>query len=121
MEVKDDRIHKDFAPLLIEGEDILKAFKSGRDYSVFTSKRLILVDKQGITGSKKEYKSIPYKSMTGFSVETAGTFDLDIDIKIYGSGLNTVVGTTVKPYLELKVLRDSNPMEIQQLLANFIL
>lgn len=53
------------------------AYQLIRDYFVSTDKRFVLVDKQGITGSKIEYHSIPYKSITHFSVETAGTFDLD--------------------------------------------
>ena len=56
-----------------------------RDLFVFTDKRLILIDKQGITGKKAEYHSIPYKSISHFSVETAGTFDADAELKIYVS------------------------------------
>jgi hypothetical protein len=53
---KEDLV-KDFGKLLIEGEEIELGFKLIRDTFIFTSKRLILVDKQGITGSKTEYKS----------------------------------------------------------------
>ena len=53
---------------------------------MFTDKRFVLVDKQGITGNKIEYHSIPYKSITHFSIETAGTFDLDAELKIWISG-----------------------------------
>ena len=53
---------------------------------MFTNKRLVLVDKQGMTGSKVEYHSLPYKSITHFSIETGGTFDLDAELKIWISG-----------------------------------
>jgi hypothetical protein len=54
-----------------------------RDTILFTDRRLILIDKQGITGKKTEYHSIPYRSITHFAVETAGTFDLDAELKIW--------------------------------------
>ncbi|MEZ4727859.1 MAG: PH domain-containing protein [Caldilineaceae bacterium] len=76
----------EFRPILTDGEQIDQAFRLVRDLYVFTNKRLILVDKQGLTGSKVEYHSIPYKSITHFSVETAGHFDLDSELKIWLSG-----------------------------------
>lgn len=69
--------------LLAEGEQVVRAFRVLRDLFIFTSKRLILIDKQGLTGKKADYHSIPYKSITHFSVETAGTFDGDAELKIY--------------------------------------
>ena len=53
---------------------------------VFTQCRLLLVDRQGLTGKKTEYLSIPYRSITKFSVETAGTFDYDSELKVWVSG-----------------------------------
>jgi hypothetical protein len=53
---------------------------------VFTNKRLILIDKQGITGRKVDYHSIPYRAITQFKIETAGHFDLDAELKIWISG-----------------------------------
>ncbi len=61
---------------------IEKAYQLIRDLFVFTNKRLILVDKQDLTGHKVEYQSLPYKSIIHFSVETAGHFDLDAMLKI---------------------------------------
>lgn len=80
------RIKAEIAPVLVEGETLLRAFKILRDVFVFTDRRLILVDKQGLTGKKAEYLSLPYKSITRFSVETAGTFDRDSELKIWISG-----------------------------------
>ncbi len=72
--------------VLASGERIEKSCQLIRDLFVFTNKRLILVDKQGLTGHKVEYHSLPYRSITHFSVETAGHFDLDAELKIWISG-----------------------------------
>lgn len=80
-----EQLTKQYGLLLIEGEAIELGFKLIRDTFIFTTKRLILVDKQGLTGSKTEYKSISYKSISRFSIETAGTFDLDAELKIWVS------------------------------------
>ena len=66
-------------------ENVELAFSLIRDLIVFTDKRLILVDKQGVTGKKTAYKSYPYRSISRFSVETAGHFDLDAELKIWVS------------------------------------
>ena len=79
-------VQKEYANILTSNEQIEKAYKLIRDMFIFTNKRLILVDKQGVTGKKQEYHSIPYKSITHFSIETAGNFDLDAELKIYVSG-----------------------------------
>ena len=73
--------------LLVENEKILDAYKTMRDGIVFTDRRIIAVDVQGITGSKKEYASLPYKNIVAFSIETAGTFDLDAELEIWFSSL----------------------------------
>lgn len=77
---------KEVAHLLVPGEQIELAYKMIRDLFVFTDRRLILIDKQGMTGRKVECHSIPYRSIIHFSVETAGTFDRDAELKIYVSG-----------------------------------
>ena len=83
--VSQESLAKDYGKLLIEGEEIELGFKLIRDVFIFTTKRLILIEKQGLTGSKIEYKSITYKSISRFSVETAGTFDLEAELKIWVS------------------------------------
>jgi len=75
------------AMILIEGEEINLAFTHTRDKVWFTNKRIIALDVQGITGSKKEYRSFPYSKISSFSIETAGTFDGDSDFKIWVSGV----------------------------------
>ena len=68
--------------ILIPGEQVELAYVLIRDLIVFTEKRLILVDKQGVTGKKTSYKSIPYHSISRFTVESSGHFDLDAELKI---------------------------------------
>ncbi len=75
--VSQEDLIKKYGQLLTTNEEIEMGFKLIRDTFIFTNKRLILVDVQGLTGIKTEYKSIAYKNITRFSVETAGTFDLD--------------------------------------------
>ena len=64
------KIQQEFSRILLPGEVVEHAYQLIRDYFVFTNKRLVLVDKQGMAGSKVEYRSIPYKSITQFTVET---------------------------------------------------
>ena len=81
-----DRMTQEFSQVLSEGERVEKAYQVIRDSYLFTGKRLILVDRQGLTGKKVEYHSIPYSKITHFSIETAGHFDMDAELKIWISG-----------------------------------
>ena len=82
-EVDDSDLEKVLANTLIDGEQVEKAYKVIRDMFIFTNKRLILIDKQGMTGSKMEMVSIAYSKITKFSKESAGHFDLDAELKIW--------------------------------------
>ncbi|BBM01628.1 PH domain-containing protein [Microbulbifer sp. GL-2] len=73
----------DFNKFLIDNESIFSGFKTIRDQVVFTNKRIITANVQGLTGSKVDYTSLPYSKVQAFSVETAGTFDMDCEIEIY--------------------------------------
>ena len=75
---------------LVDGEVVIGAYKSIRDGVVFTNKRIIAVNIQGITGKQQDYTSIPYSKITTFSLETAGVFDLDSELEIYISGVGKV-------------------------------
>ena len=83
-------IGPDIAPVLLPGEEILAAFKAVRDFVVFTDKRLIAVNVQGMSGKKRDYSSMPYSKIQAFSVETAGTFDRDAELELWFSGLGKV-------------------------------
>jgi Bacterial PH domain len=87
---KPDDIAPSVAPILITGEQIVSCFKAVRDFVVFTDKRLIAVNVQGITGKKRDFTSLPYSKIQAFSIETAGTFDLDAELDLWFSGLGKV-------------------------------
>ena len=76
--------------LLIEGETVIGSYTAVRDYVVFTNKRIIAVNVQGITGKKQDYSSLPYSKVQAFSVETAGVIDLDSELELYFSALGKV-------------------------------
>jgi len=79
-------IPENLKKMLTKYERPLFAVKTIRDAAVFTDKRILIVDKQGLTGKKMEYCTIPYKSIVTYAIETAGTFDLDSEIKLTLSG-----------------------------------
>ncbi len=83
-------IQAELGPLLVEGETIHLSFKGMRDSVVFTNRRLIAVNVQGLTGKKRDYSSLPYSKIQAWSVETAGTFDLDAELELWFSGLGKV-------------------------------
>ena len=112
-EVNAKDIQKDLDALLVEGEQVVRAFRIIRDLFIFTDKRLVLIDKQGMTGKKAEYHSIPYRSISHFSVETAGTFDMDAEMKIYISGNMTPI--------EREFKRGADIIGVQKTLAQFVL
>ncbi|MEZ7515095.1 PH domain-containing protein [Flavobacterium frigidarium] len=112
--VSQDQLLKQYGQLLIEGEEIELGFKLIRDTFIFTTKRLILVDKQGLTASKTEYKSVSYKSITRFSIETAGTFDLDAELKIW-------VSSELQPSIRKQFNKSVNVYDVQKVLAHHVL
>ena len=113
-EVSSEKLNEKYGRLLIENETIELGFKLLRDTFIFTNKRLILIDVQGITGSKVEYLSLPYKSISRISLETAGTFDLDAELKIWISSENT-------PSVSKKFNKSIDVYEVQKYLANKIM
>lgn len=112
--VSQEELVKKYGQLLTEGEELELGFKLLRDTFIFTNKRMILVDVQGFTGSKTEYKSVTYKSITRFSIETAGTFDLDAELKIW-------ISSEVEPSIRKQFNKSVNVYEVQRLLAFYVL
>lgn len=112
--VSKEELIKDYGKLLIDLEEIELGFKLIRDVFIFTNKRLILVDKQGITGSKIEYKSVTYKSITRFSIETAGTFDLDAELKIW-------ISSEQVPSIKKQFSKAVNVYDVHKVLATYVL
>ncbi|MCU0373894.1 MAG: PH domain-containing protein [Chitinophagaceae bacterium] len=109
-----DELQKKYGKLLIQGETIALGFKLLRDTFMFTNKRLIIIDVHGITGSKSDYKSIAYKSISQFSVETAGTFELDATLKIWISGGQ-------EPAVVKQFNKSVDVYEVQKVLAHYVL
>lgn len=98
--------------LLIPNENVTFAFSSMRDKLVFTSKRIISINVQGITGKKTDYTSIPYSKIQIFSIETAGSFDLDSELDVTISGMGTI---------RFELSSKTNIQELGQFLSNQIL
>ena len=111
-EVDPKELEEEFANILFDQESIESAFKIFRDKWIFTNKRLIMQDIQGMTGKKKEYHTVPYKSITHFLVETAGSFDADCEIKIWISGIPTP--------LEKELKKGIDVITLQKTLASYI-
>ena len=88
--VNDNAFEKMVTPILVEGETLIGSYQSIRDGVVFTDKRLIAINIQGITGKKKDFTSLPYSKIQAFSVETAGMFDLDSELDLWFSGIGHV-------------------------------
>ena len=97
---------------LADDETVEKAFQLVRDLIIFTNRRMILVDRQGMTGRKTEYHSVPYRGITHFSVESAGTFDLEAELKIWISSTPDPIQKTFK--------RGQTIFEVQKALATFV-
>ncbi len=111
-QVNIDEIKAQFENVLVENENIEAAFSLFRDKMVFTNKRIIFLDKQNVTGSKKEYLSVPYHAVSVFSVESAGTFDADAEIKLWVREIGQ---------LTKKVGKNTDTLQIQKILASYIL
>lgn len=111
-EVDPRRLQEEIAQVLSAGEVVEKGYQLFRDSFIFTNRRLILIDRQGMTGKKVEYRSIPYKSITQFSVETAGHFDLDAELCIWISGIPEPIRKTFN--------RRISVYEVQAVLASYV-
>ncbi|MDO9068626.1 MAG: PH domain-containing protein [Deltaproteobacteria bacterium] len=107
------KFHSEYGQLLADGEIIEVGFVVLRDTFLFTNKRLILVDIQGISGRQTEYISIPYSNIRKFSIQTGGGFDLDAELKLW-------IGNDTIP-LEKKFNKDVNIYELQKILASHVL
>lgn len=112
--VSQDELQKKYNELLTNDEVIELGFKLIRDTLIFTNKRLILVDVQGLTSSKTEYTSVSYKSISRFSIESAGTFDLDAELKIW-------VSSEQIPSIRKQFNKSVNVYHVQKVLAHHVL
>jgi len=113
-EVSVEKLVEKYGRLLSDNEQIELGFQLIRDTFMFTNKRLILIDVQGLTGSKMECKSFPYKSISRFSLETAGTFDLEAELKIW-------ISSESLPSVSKKFNRSIDVYEVQRYLASKVM
>ena len=113
-QLNNDKIEQELEHVLLDNEQVDMAFSLVRDLIVFTEYRLILVDKQGVTGKKVSYKSIPYRSISRFTVETSGHFDLDAELKIW-------ISSATEPAEILQFKSDKSVIAIQKALATAVL
>ena len=113
-QLNNDKIEQELEHVLLDNEQVEMAFSLVRDLIVFTEYRLILVDKQGVTGKKVSYKSIPYRSISRFTVETSGHFDLDAELKIW-------ISSATEPAEILQFKRDKSVIAIQKAIATAVL
>lgn len=112
-EVDPAKTNSEMTQVLAPGEQVEKAYQIFRDSFIFTNKRLILIDRQGLTGSKVQYHSIPYRSITHFTIETGGHFDLDAELKFYISGTHEPVTKKFNKHLSI--------YQLQSVLASYVL
>lgn len=112
--VSKEELTQKYNRLLTETEEIEIGFSLLRDVFMFTNKRLILIDIQGFTGKKQEYLSLPYRHISRFSLETAGTFDLDAELKIWISSEN-------QPSVSKKFNKSIDIYAIQRYLAEKVI
>lgn len=110
--VGNDAFSSQIMPILIDGETILSSYKGIRDGVVFTNKRIITVNIQGITGKKKDFTSMPYSKIQVYSVETSGVLDMDSELELWFSGVGKV---------KFEFTRNSNVSEICKSISNFVL
>ena len=90
LKVASNAFNKELTPILVEGEVIHSTFKAVRDGVVFTNKRIIVINIQGLTGTKKDITSLPYSKIQAFSTESAGVLDIDSELEVWFSGLGKI-------------------------------
>mgnify|MGYP000920664786 FL=1 len=104
-------IPQDIAPLLVPGEQPWAAFQTFRDTAVFTSKRLIVRDAQGLSGKKVEMYSLPYSVINMWSSENAGTFDFNAEVELW----------TRAGHIKIKLGKGADVRRIDQLIGHAVL
>lgn len=99
-------------PMFVPDEEIISTYQTVRDGVVFTNKRIIAINVQGITGKKKDFTSLPYSKIQAYSVETAGVLDLDSELEIWFSGLGRI---------KLEFTSNANVAEICKMISLHVL
>ena len=98
--------------LLVDDEEVIGSYTAVRDSVIFTDKRIIAVNKQGVTGTKMDFTSLPYRKIVVFSVETAGTLGYDSELQLYFPGVGRVT---------FEFTGTSDIIEIGQAISSYVL
>ncbi len=101
----------DVTSLLVEGETAVAAFKTFRDAAIFTDRRLIVRDAQGLTGKKVEIYSLPYSAINMWSSENAGTLDWNSELELW----------TRAGHIKVKLSKGADVRRIDALIARGVL
>ena len=109
--VNEAKLPDDVEDLLVPGELAICAYSTIRDVAIFTDKRLIVRDAQGITGKKVEMYTLPYKSIDMYSTENAGHLDLNAEVELW----------TRAGHIKINLKRSADVRKIDKILAAFIL
>ncbi len=105
-------IPDDVTALLVRGEHAVAAYKTFRDSAVFTTKRLIVRDAQGIRGKKVEIYSLPWSTVNMWSSENAGSFlDVNAEIELW----------TRAGHIKVNVNKGVDIRRLDMLIANSVL
>lgn len=110
--VKDEKVDNNILALLVPKEEIIGVYKSVRDYVVFTNRRFISVNIQGVTGKKRDYTIMPYSKISVFSIETSGVLDIDSELQLFFSGVGKVT---------FEFTGNSDIVEIGQMISRHLL
>ena len=109
--VSETKIPDDVLPMLVEGEQPIAAYKTFRDSAVFTNKRLIVRDAQGMTGKKVEMYSLTYSAINMWSSENAGTLDFNAELELW----------TRAGHIKIKVGKAVDVRRLDHLIAHVVL
>lgn len=104
-------IPADIAPLLVEGEQPVAAYKTFRDSAVFTTHRMIVRDAQGLRGKKVELYSLPYSAINMWSSENAGTIDINAELELW----------TRAGHIKIKLGRGVDVRRLDHLISHMVL
>lgn len=110
--VKDEKVDNNILTLLVPKEEIIGVYKSVRDYVVFTNRRFISANIQGVTGKRRDYTIMPYSKISVFSIETSGVLDMDSELQLYFSGVGRVT---------FEFTGNSDIVEIGQMISRHLL
>ena len=78
-----DAVRSEVNGLLVRDEEVVVAFQTIRDQLVFTNKRIISIDVQGLTGKRKSFSIMPYSKIQYFSIQTPGFGELIPDSELF--------------------------------------